>query len=63
MKSYNLTISMTDKTADAMLEQYPDKDGIYDIIEAHFAVDKLDVEVKPISLIRNFMNEHLNPEE
>lgn len=67
MKSYNLTISMTDKTEESMLKLYPDQDGICKIIEAHFAVDKLDVEVKPlekpITLIRNLINDHLNPEE
>jgi hypothetical protein len=58
---------MTDKTEESMLKQYPGMKGIHEIIEAHFAVDKLDVEVKPlekpISLIRNFVNDHLNPEE
>lgn len=67
MKTYNLTISMTDKTHDSMMELYPDHKGISEIIETHFAVNKLDVEVKPVerpvTLIRNFVNEHLNPEE
>jgi len=66
MKSYNLTVSMTDKTEEAMSKQYPEL-GIHQIIEAHFAVDKLDVEVKPLekpmTLIRSFVQEHLNPEE
>ena len=67
MKSYNLTISMTDKTEEILLKEFPEFKGIPEIITELFAEKGPDVEVKPlekpITLIRNIINDHLNPEE
>lgn len=66
MKIYNLTISMTDKTEEELLKQFNEKDVIK-IFELLFNDKGLDVEVKPIekpsTLIRNFVNDHLNQKE
>lgn len=57
---------MTDKTEEELLKQFNEKDVIK-IFELLFNDKGLDVEVKPIekpsTLIRNFVNDHLNQKE
>lgn len=59
MKQFNVTITMTDKTEESLLKQFPQKDFI-EILQELFVEKVADVEVKPIekpsTVLRNFMN-------